>query len=179
MRGNYRLDKVGVDKSGERPAIWTFARQPVSGIEHSYTVVDENFRNRNEWDFVVRVPRSASERIEVRPLKVPNVNAWAGLERRSLTFTRATRSGYRGAVYCPVALADPTGEKSRTVVSDKADLPRWFQQLGGRMRKKTTIASTRGTDAEALVLHCDPDDHEFMIRAFFATKVWVMSDASR
>lgn len=180
MSGRYRLDKVKVGTSvGERPAIWTFAREPVAGTEYSYTVVDENFRSRNEWDFVVRVPRKAGERIEVRPLKVPNVNAWAGLERRSLTFNRATRSGYRGSVYCPVALADPTGQKSRTLVTDKDALPRWFQQLGSRLRKKTTIASTRGTDAESLVLYCDPDDHQFMIRAFFAAKVWVMSDSSR
>jgi hypothetical protein len=178
MAAHYRLDKVVVEPGASRPASWMFARQPVSGIEYSYTVVDGNFRGRNEWEFIVRVPRSTGGRIEVRPLKAPNVTAWAGLERRSLTFKRANRPAYRGWSYCPVALADPTGQKSRTVVADKSSLPRWFQQLQSRIRKKNTVATTRGTDAESLVLLCDPDDHTSMIRAFFAAKVWVLKDAA-
>lgn len=163
---------------GTRPATWTFARRPVAGVEHSYLVTDANFKARNQWEFVVRVPKNAAERIEVRPVKAPNVAVWAGLERRSLTFNRANRQKYRGKVYCPVALADPTGEKSRTLVMDKSGLPRWFDQLDGRLRKKATVASTRGTDAESLVLLCEPGDHPFMIRAFFASKVWVLRDAA-
>lgn len=176
MAGRYRIDRVAVQRTGSRPAAWTFAREPVSGTEYAYEVTDGNFRSRNEWGFVVRVPKSAAERIEVRPLKTPNIAAWAGLDRRSLTFKRATRQNYRGYVYCPVALADPTGEKSRTLVTDKRDLPPWFRQLESRTHRKTTVASTRGTDGESLVLHCLPADHEFMIRAFFATKVWVLKN---
>ncbi len=176
MASQYRIDNVDVERIGARPAIWTFAREPVGGIEYSYAVVDNNFSSRNEWEFVVRVPKNRADRIEVRPLKVPVVAAWAGLERRSLTFNRANRQSYRGSVYCPVALADPTGEKSRTLVSEKSGLPRWFQQFQARVRKKATVASTRGTDAESLVLYCEPDDHAFMIHAFFASKVWVLRD---
>jgi hypothetical protein len=172
----YRTDNVEVEPTGERPSTWTFARKPVAGTEYSYTVTDGNFKGRNEWEFVVRVPKNRAERIEVRPMKTPNIAAWAGLERRSLTFKRANRSKYRGNVYGPVALADPSGERSRMLVNDKADLPRWFDQLEGRLRRKTTVASTKGTDAESFVLYCAPDDHAFMIRAFFATKVWVLRD---
>ncbi len=177
MATRYRIDHVAAKLLGSRPATWTFARRPVAGTEYSYTVIDKNFRSRNEWEFVVRVPKNAADRVEVRPIKTPNVAAWAGLERRSLTFKRANRQHYRGFLYCPVSLADPTGEKSRTVANDKAVLPRWFGQLDGRLRKKTTVASTRGTDAESFVLFCDPSDHLFMIRAFFATKVWVLRDS--
>jgi hypothetical protein len=176
MAARYRIENVAVERIGERPATWTFARQPVAGIEYSYAVVDSNFRGRNEWEFVVRVPKNRADRVEVRPLKAPNVAAWAGLERRSLTFNRANRQGYRGSLYCPVALADPTGQKSRTLVSDKAVLPSWFAQFQARLRKKTTVASTRGTDAESFVLYCAPEDHAFMIHAFFASKVWVLRD---
>jgi hypothetical protein len=177
MRAKYRIDGVAVQPLGSRPASWTFARRPVSGTEYSYAVVDHNFRSRNEWEFVVRVPKDPAGRIEVRPLKAPNISAWAGLERRSLTFKRANRQHYRGSAYCPVALADPTGNKSRTLVSDKAGLPPWFEQLRERLRKKATVATTRGTDGESFVLYCSPDDHTFMIRAFFAAKVWVLRDA--
>jgi hypothetical protein len=178
VAARYRLDIVAVHPGGHRPATWAFARTPVSGIEYSYSVTDGNFRARNEWEFVVRVPKKAGERIEVRPARVPNVNVWADLERRSLTFKRATRQSYRGSLYCVVSLADATGQKSRMLVMDKSDLPRWFQQLQPRLRKKTTVASTRGTDAEALVLYCAPGDHAFMIRAFFAMKVWVLRAAA-
>ncbi len=177
MGSRYHVEDVVVTPLGQRPASWTFARRPVSGIEHSYSVIDNNFRNRNQWEFVVRVPRDKGQRIEVRPVKLPNITAIAGLDRRSLTFNRATRANYRGSVYCPVALADPTGEKSRTIVSDKAALPAWLGQLHGSMRKKATVATTKGTDAESYVLFCSPSDHAFMIRAFFACKVWVMRDA--
>lgn len=176
MAPRYRTDNVAVELIGSRPATWTFARKPVAGVEYSYAVADANFKGRNEWEFVVRVPKNRAERVEVRPLKVPNVAAWAGLERRSLTFNRANRQGYRGLLYCPVALADPTGQKSRTIVSDKAALPHWFGQLHARLRKKATVASTRGTDAESLVLYCEPADHTYMIQAFFASKVWVLRD---
>lgn len=174
MAARYRIDQVAAELAGSRPATWTFARKPVAGVEYSYTVTDANFRGRNEWEFVVRVPKNPAERVEVRPIKAPNVAAWAGLERRSLTFRRANRQGYRGLLYCPVALADPTGQKSRTLVKEKAALPRWFDQLDRRLRKKTSVASTRGTDGESFVLFCEPADHLFMIRAFFASKVWVL-----
>jgi hypothetical protein len=176
MATRYRLENVTVTAIGSRPAAWTFARQPVSGIEYSYGVVDANFRGRNEWEFVVRVPKNRAQRIEVRPMKTPNVSAWAGLERRSLTFRRANRANYRRYVYCPVALADPSGEKSRSVPTDKSVLPRWYSQLESRLRRKTTVASTRGTDSESFVLFCEPADHQFMIRAFFASKVWILRD---
>lgn len=176
MAARYRIDKVAADLIASRSATWTFARQPVAGTEYSYAVKDANFKGRNEWEFVVRVPKSAANRIEVRPVKTPNMAAWAGLERRSLTFKRATRQNYRGMVYCPVALADPTGQKTRTLVTEKAALPPWFGQLEPRLRKKTTVASTRGTDAESFVLYCEESDHLFMIRAFFASKVWVLRD---
>lgn len=176
MAVKYSVDKVAVTLLGTRPAAWTFAREPVSGIEHTYAVVDGNLSSRNDWEFVVRVPKNAAERIEVRPSRVPAVTALAGLERRSLTFNRAMRQQYRGSVYCPVALADSTGEKSRRIISDKSALPRWFAQFESRLRKKTTVAATRGTDAEALVLFCARDDHPFMVRAFFACKVWVLRE---
>ncbi|HEX9164024.1 MAG TPA: hypothetical protein VF980_20120 [Thermoanaerobaculia bacterium] len=174
MPVRYRTDNVTVTPLGERPATWTFAKQAVSGIEYSYSVVDGNMRARNGWEFVVRVPRNRDGRMEVRPVKLPNITSFADLDRRSLTFKRATRQRYRGSVYCPVALADPSGQKSRTIVSDKSSLPRWFEHF--ETRKKETVASTRGTDAESLVLFCAPSDHPFMIRAFFACKVWVMRE---
>lgn len=150
----------------------------MTGEEYLYGATDENFESRNEWEFVVRVPRERSGRIEVRPQRVPNRTVWAVLDRRSLTFARATKSNYAGKVYCPIALADPTGEKSRTVASsrEKDDLPRWFAALDSRIRTKATVRPTRGTDAQALVAVVAADDHQAMIRLFFATKVWVLSE---
>ena len=177
-RIRYRLDRVQVWPGEARPATWTFAGEAMAGTEYGYSVRDENFRSRNEWEFVVRVPRGRDERIEVRPRVTPNVKVWAELPDRSLTFARATKGPARGKWYCQVALADPTGVRSRDIV--RADqrplLPRWFDALRSRMRIKEKVRPTRGTDGKALVVLVPPGAHEWMIRLFFATKVWVLKE---
>ena len=177
-RTRYSLDRVTVEPAGERASSWTFAGQPVTGLEQSYTVRDGNFRSRNEWEFVVRTPRDRRERIEVRPRTTPNVRAWAELPDRSLTFSRATKGSARGKWYCQVALADPTGAKSRAIVraDQRAELPRWFDAVRGKMRTKENVKPTRGTDWRSLVLLVPPADHASMIRLFFATKVWILKE---
>jgi len=126
----------------------------------------------------VRVPDDPRERIEVRPRSTPNVAAWAELPDRSLTFMPATRGPARGKWYCQVAFADAEGKKSRTVVKAdrKGDLPHWFKDVAPRLRRKETVKPTRGTDADALVVLVPAGDHAAMIRLFFATKVWVLSE---
>jgi hypothetical protein len=177
-RSRYSLDQVSVEPGEERASSWTFGGKPVTGVELTYTVRDENFRSRNEWEFIVRIPRVRGERIEVRPRTTPNVRAWAELPDRSLTFARATRGAARGKWYCQVALADPTGEKSRAIVrgDQRGKLPRWFDVLRGRMRIKEKVRPTRGTDGQSLVVLVAADDHASMIRLFFATKVWVLKE---
>ncbi len=177
-RIRYRLERVQVWPGEARPATWTFAGQAMAGTEYSYSVRDENFRSRNEWEFVVRVPRGRDERIEVRPRVTPNVRVWAELPDRSLTFARATKGPARGKWYCQVALADPTGVRSRDIVrgDERRLLPRWFDGLRSRMRIKEGVKPTRGTDGKALVLLVPAGAHEWMIRLFFATKVWVLKE---
>lgn len=178
LRTRYQLDRVMVEPGEERASSWTFGGKPVSGTEQTYLVRDENFRGRNQWEFVVRTPRDRGERVEVRPRTTPNVRVWAELPDRSLTFMRATKGEARGKWYCQVALADPTGAKSRDVVrTDERDkLPRWFDSLKGRMRAKEKVKNTRGTDGRSLVVLVPPDDHTWMIRLFFATKVWILKE---
>jgi hypothetical protein len=148
----------------------------VRGTEHRYDVVDRNFTSRNTWSFVVRVPRDPHGRIEVRPLATPGDRSYAGLDRRSITFMRATRPGFTAFRYCPLALADPSGESSRVIAkaSDKRHLPPWLRGLGRRLKKKNTVRTTRGTDGSMLVALVRPDDHQFMIAMFMATKAWVL-----
>jgi hypothetical protein len=177
-RTRYQLEKVMVEAGEERASTWTFGGQPMSGIEQTYSVRDANFPARNQWEFVVRIPRDRAERIEVRPRTTPNVRAWAELPDRSLTFSRATKGSARGKWYCPVALADPTGRKSRDIVrgDERGLLPRWFDGLKGRMRVKEKVKSTRGTDDQSLVILVPAGDYAAMIRLFFATKVWVLKE---
>jgi hypothetical protein len=44
------------------------------------------------------------------------------------------------------------------------------------MRIKEKVRPTRGTDGKALVVLVPPGAHEWMIRLFFATKVWVLKE---
>jgi hypothetical protein len=177
-RKRYSLDRVTVEPGEARASSWTFAGKPVTGVEQSYAVRDGNFRSRNDWEFIVRTPRDRGERIEVRPRTTPNVRAWAELPDRSLTFSRATKGSARGKWYCQVALADPTGKKSRAIVraDQRGRLPRWFDAVRGKMRTKERVKPTRGTDGQSLVVLVPPADHASMIRLFFATKVWILKE---
>lgn len=177
-RKRYQLDKVTVEPAGSRESSWTFAGEAVRGTELAYLVVDGNFPSRNLWEFIVRVPAARGARVEVRPRTAPAVKAWEELPDRSLTFSRATRGAARGKWYCQVALADATGEKSKSVVrTDERDqLPAWFDALQGRMRRKEAVKPTKGTDGNSLVILVPPDDHAAMIRLFFATKVWILKE---
>jgi hypothetical protein len=102
----------------------------------------------------------------------------AELPDRSLTFLRATKGEARGKWYCKVALADPTGVKSRNVVrgDERGELPPWFDAIKGRMRRKQSVRTTRGNDGEDLVVLVAADDHVAMIRLFFAMKVWILKE---
>jgi hypothetical protein len=177
-RKTYSLEKVLVAGGERRAATWTFGGTPVSGVEQTYTVTDTNFLANNQWEFIVRLPRTSGDSIEVRPRTTPAVKVWAELPDRSLTFMRATRGAARGKRYCQVALADVTGERSRSVVrADQRDsLPRWFGPLRTRMRTKHVVKPTRGTDGDSLVVLVTADDYASMIRLFFATKVWILKE---
>jgi hypothetical protein len=174
----YRLDRVTAWPGEKRVSTWTFGGSLMSGTEQSYAVRDGNFGSRNEWEFLVRVPNGRDKRIEVRPRTTPNVKVWAELPGRSLTFSRATLGVGRGKWYCKVALADPTGRRSRDVVrrDQREQLPSWFDAVSNRIRVKQAVRTTRGNDGEDLVVLVQPNDHETMIRLFFAMKVWVLKE---
>ena len=148
------------------------------GTELTYVVIDRNLTGNNNWEFLVRTPDDSKGRIEVRPRTTPPQKAWEELPDRSLTFTPATRGPSRGRWYAQVALADSTGERSRTVVrhSERGRLPHWFKETLGRMKRKETVKLTRGTDSDSLVVLVRAGDYADMIRLFFATKVWVLKE---
>ena len=175
----YRTDRVTTTQAGHpRPALWTFAGRTVSGTEYTFAATDRNFAANHRWDFLVRVPDRKDERIEVRPLAAPPIKAWAGLERRSLTFTPARKARYRGSYYCQISLADPTASRTRDVIRahQRPDLPRRFDDFDDRFRKKETVRATRGFDQDELIALVAADDYDSMIKLFFATKVWVLKE---
>ena len=178
----YRIERVKAELKAKRRSRWKIRTDPlVSGIEYVYRVTDDNFSKRNSWEFVVRVPKARGGSIEVRPLVVPSLRSWAGLDRRALMFERVTKGRNRGDCYCKVALADSTGERTRLIarVDEKKQLPYWFRSLSARMRSKEAIRHTRGTDSESLVITVPADNHEEMIALFLATKAWVLKERFR
>jgi hypothetical protein len=181
-RRRYELERVTAQLKVDRRSRWRIREEPpVSGTEYVYDVTDGNFPKNNTWEFLVRVPSGRNASIEVRPSVVPNVRTWAGLDRRALMFERATLGRYRGVCYCKVALADPSGERTRLIarVDEKDRLPYWLRSLKARMRAKESIRSTRGTDSDSLVITVPPDDHQQMIALFLATKAWVLKERFR
>jgi hypothetical protein len=150
----------------------------VSGNEHVYDVIDWNFDRLNAWVFLVQVPAGRTEDVIVRPEQCPAKKVWASLSWRSVVFVRATKSPHRRDRYCKIALADPTGSKTKVVVTKGARdrLPPWFGPFQSQIRLKESVRPTRGTDAHVQVLVVPADDHAQMIRVFFALKVWTLQE---
>ena len=44
------------------------------------------------------------------------------------------------------------------------------------MRRQEAVKHTKGTDGNSLVIPIAAGDHAAMIRLFFATKVWILSE---
>jgi hypothetical protein len=181
-RKRYDLDRVTVESREQRSWTWTFpgstGREQVSGTEHVYAAIDENLGAHYLWEFTVLVPDARGEQVEVRPRSVPALKAWAELPDRSVMFPLATLGENRGKRYCKVTLARPQGGGTKTGVrwENRDSLPRWFEPLHRRMRKKSKVRSTRGSDGDALVIVVSANDHAAMIRLFFAMKVWVLKE---
>jgi hypothetical protein len=187
-RKRYDLDRVAVESREQRSATWTFpgkvGRDTVSGTDYIYSVIDENLGGHYLWEFVVRVPAARNGQVEVRPLTAPQLKAWAELPRRSVMFPLAKLGDARGKRYCKVWLAQPQSGRVRPdtrtktgVRWDQRDaLPRWFESLRSRMRKKERVNATKGSDGDSLVILVSADDHAAMIRLYFAMKVWVLKE---
>jgi len=181
-RGRYRLERVNVELKTNRPARWKIREEPVvRGTEYVYRVIDGNFAQRIEWEFLVRVPKKKGSSVEVRPSLVPPVKVWNGMDRRALMFERVRRGRHAGDCYCKVALSDPTGERTRLIarVDEKKKLPYWLKPLNSKMRSKESVRHTRGTDRDSLVIVVDPDDHQRMVALFLAAKAWVLKERFR
>lgn len=182
MRRRYQLERVHAALKIDRRSRWKIREEPpVSGTEYVYDVTDENYRGRNTWEFLVRVSSVRNASIEVRPSVVPDVLPWAGLDRRALMFERATIGRFRGSSYCKVALADPSGERTRLIarIDEKDKLPYWFRSLRARLHAKEKVRPTRGSDGDSLIITVPPDDHQQMIALFLATKAWVLKERFR
>lgn len=178
MKQSYKTKKLQIERQDVRTASWRFGTKAVKGTEHSYSVKDANFPSLNKWSFAVRVPRKAYGNIVVQPILAPSKKVWAGLDRKAVVLVRATKNPFRSRVYCKLNLADPSRDKTKqgTRRGDRDALPKWFKQFRWRMRLKQTVTTTRGRDANAQVVFMDFDDHDTMLKLYFALKVWVMEE---
>ncbi len=174
----YDIGRVDIRPLDARRATWEWGRKSVTGREFIYEAIDRNFDRLNRWTFIVQVPRNRKERVIVRPREFPPKAAWAGIDRRSIVFARASKNPFRKKLYCKVTLSDPLGGQTKFVArrQERKFLPRWTIKLQPRMRLKRTVASTRGRDGDQYLLLIAPDDHARMIRVFFALKVWVLQE---
>lgn len=177
-RRRYDMDDLEIASVETSRASWNFGGRTVHGHDHVYRVHDLNFSSLNRWVMVVRVPKRGMGNIVVQAREVPGKKKWAGLDRRSLVFVRATRGKYRDKRYCKISLADPSRARTKRTLSRgaRADLPRWLAQYQYRIRLKQTVAVTAGNDGNALVAITLSEDYHTMIRLYFALKVWVLEE---
>jgi hypothetical protein len=172
----YDPQAVHVTSLGQRQATWEFQGQPRRGTEHRYEAVDNNAHTYNHWEFLVRVPQQPGQ-VSVQPTKVPK-SSLAVLERRAVVFVPATKRRHKRMLYAKLFVSDPSGKKNRIGLrgEDRHTLPNWFEYFGRGLRVKKTVTTTKGRDGESLVFLARPDDHERMIRLYFALRVWVLEE---
>lgn len=170
---------VEVEHLKYKSATWDWLRRRVRGTESLYEVKDRNYDRNNRWVFVVQQPHSDKNPIIVRPREWPKKGVWERLWRRSIVFNRARKRGYSGKVYCKMTLADPTGARTKIFVRNvnRKLLPKWFAYFRPAMRRKITVAPTKGKDHDHYVVLVSPEDHAAMVRLFFALKVWVLNES--
>jgi hypothetical protein len=178
--GIYDTSKIEVKPSDDgKPGRWKFrGKGNVRGTRIRYDVTDDTVGRLKKWVFEVRVPDrlNVGNYIEVRPVEHPQRKCWAGIERTTLTFAKATLEGFRGLVYSKISLADPTGlHNTKRVSGCNLDrLPTWMTQFN--LHLKDSVKSTKGTDGESCVAVFAADDYKGMINFYFAVKVWVLKE---
>jgi NAD-dependent DNA ligase len=172
----FKTDLVEMSFRDERRAVWTFAVKRCKGTEFFYEVDDYNYYTRNHWQFVVQVPDdwTKGNYINVKPMIIPNRNAWASLDRRSISFQRATIGRHRGKVYAKLAIADIKNEKTKLILNkdNKPSMPKWLEEFSPVQKQRVTTSSAN--DGEQLVAVLGRDDHLGMIQLFLACKAWVL-----
>jgi hypothetical protein len=167
---------VEVAFASSRKAVNDFQGRKTRGTEHEFEVVDRNFPSRNLWRFALFVPGDwrKGTYLSLRPLTTPNRKAWSGLERRSIQLAPCTRGGYRGNCYGVVYVSDPTGSKTRRVLTRKDVRPAWLDEF--MVSTKARVATSRANDGDHLAAVFDRDDFAGMIRLFVAARAWTLSD---
>jgi hypothetical protein len=172
----YKPRSVDVNFKEDRRSSWKWGGRTILGVENLYRVIDRNFGRLNRWEFTVRVPSKPGQ-IVVQPQTVPGKRVFADLQRRSIVFVKAKMMP-PGRLYCKVHLADPSGRKNYlgTRRGERSRLPPWFDYFRPIMRLKKTVTTTAGLDGKAQVVTVAHDEHDLMIRIFFAMRVWVLQE---
>ncbi len=175
-RASFSLDKVEIKLKNEKRARWKWGKRDVAGWQYDYDVKDKNRGNYRRWIFQVQVPDRFTKGayIIVQPMAHPQLRVLAGIDRRSISFGRATRGKYLAKPYAKVMLGDIYDDKNKRGVrlDQKDDLPRWMDAFV--LRAKEIVTTTKGTDGKALVAVVEQGDYAQMIRLFMATRVWVL-----
>src|SRR5436853_281925 len=148
----YDVARVQVMPKEERRTQWKFRDKYLAGVEHVYTVLDGNFKGANRWEFLVRVPDAAAEGTEVRLAVVPNVRAWAGLDRKALMCNRASVGRHRGGMdwKVVVAIAMRRGVE-KTLVHDVGKRHRRSGGVGCRQGEPDVLEQEREAEGRGLV----------------------------
>ena len=187
MSGNslYRIENLIVERLSVTNAEWNIKIDGgdclIRGDEHRYAVEDRNYKRAFLWDFAVRVPsaRSAYQGIVIRPISKSDRECWKHIHRRSIIFIPAENGNHAGKVYAKITIQDISGARNKvgTRRGERTTMPEWLQDQKWRMKLKSTVKDTRGTDGNAQVFLVQRFDYRRMIWLFFATKIWVAAEA--
>ncbi len=165
----------------EAGAFWEFSGRVFSGDIHHYLAADGNMPGSGTWWFLVHVPDDLKKGgyVLLQAVDYPRTEAWTPIARTVINFAKATMPRFRGMVYAKIRLSDPGGghKFEGWTWKRRTELP--VHLRGFRLSVKSRVATTRGSDGDALVAVLPRQDHVAMIRLFFATKVWALCQGTR
>jgi len=172
------VDRVVVSPGRvEEDAYWEFRGKVSRGVVHHYHVLDANEAVPHPWWFLLHVPRELRKGAYVllQAVDYPRTRAWTPVARTVINFAKATMPAHRGKLYAKIRLADPMADQKyeNTRWAHRHSLPPYFSSF--ELRAKKQVATTRGSDADALVAVVPREDHPQMIRLFFAIKAWPLN----
>lgn len=168
-----KVESTRVDRA---EGYWTVWGRTRTGMLVTYRVTDKNLGE--VWRFQLR--QMADGQVSVHVLEKPAKKKYAAISEIAPSIVFAKVSTRSRLSYHPIGLWTPDGTR-RVARGSRGSLPAWFAcpPLRGSIRVYSRVKGGGASLANKQVVICNSGDQAFMIRAFFAEKIWPMVIAAR
>ena len=175
MPRKYSINNLHITPLGPpEKTLWGYhAGDAIKGTVQAFAVVDTNHSGRNNWEFDIYSADRGSE-IMVSATKHPPRAMFTRLAR--VSFMKGSQKGYAKHYYHPICLQESKVGKTFAMIGEAEILKKKFHD-GLRIMKYTSVSKSKSPSQKNKICVIVPGaDHEKMIGAFFAEKVWPLKE---